>query len=837
MKIDNLVQLIRATKPRTALFTTYTLSLSFFEAVLLPVLRQVGCSDIAILVDANEAVTSLAEAHVNYAGRRYWVAPVVAPGGGVFHPKLTYLAGGETDVLTVGSGNLTLPGQSAQLETLDAVSSLSAPTVFRQFAELANSLANKIDQTSKQAAELLREYGSRASSVVASKVGSDSSVYPDAPILVHSVQRPASEQIVELWRLTGADATAITVLSPFHAPDAGPINRLAKLLGVELVSIGLDAKTLIAPFDQSRFKVAQDVRYVVPAVVGLPRRLHGKIFEVSGSGGVLVATGSINATQQSLESVKNIEVSLARWLPSPCFEWSEAEPTRFEPNCYIFEGHEPDFAFLDAALEASGMVHGCLFGIQRIPASATVKILRSDVPLEGQTSTVDIGATGEFSLGPIGELTFDGAVQLELTAPGVRATCWLNVAEELVSSDEERRDRQCVRHILRGDFHSEDVVALLQMLCRAASVPRPTNSQPTKGAEDPGAVSTPDGGDRPFSYLQWQMSGRSNRGRGLLGVRYDDTLKAFIRWLNADFKKSQPPVNREPPSPLQDGRAFSDLSDDQEDREGVDVEDLLRQLIDAIPRLFAEHPDVEYADVLASVASAHALKLMLTSMWTDERSLAPALVWLDSFSRFAYRDAARQALQPIALGVAVVTAASAKARQLAIPGSLLKESLMRFGVSSVGSVSLQEMSNQALNDEVFCRVSQEIRLLATQVCDEIWKAESVDDRLVRLAVTSIEAGAKPDAADEALFPGVSVSLRARRRVMGKPFRDGVLTHPSQLLERRGCPHCYLAFDDSTRKALRARHATVCNGEFCKKVIFYLEDPAVADRIKELLANV
>jgi hypothetical protein len=837
MNINNLVQLVRATKPRTALFTTYTLSLSFFEAVLLPVLRQVGCHDVAILVDANEAVASLAEAHVNYAGRRYWVAPVIAPGGGVFHLKLTYLTGGETDVLAVGSGNLTLPGQSGQLETLDAVSSSSAPGVFTQFSELANSLAGKIDKTSKQAAELLREYGARASSV-ALKEGLDPSVYPDAPFLIHSVDRPASEQIVELWRLTKNDANAVTVLSPFHAPDAGPIDRLAENLEVGLVSVGLDPKTLIAPFDQKRFKVARKVRYVVPTLEVSVRRLHGKVFEISGSGGTLVISGSINATQQSLESIKNVEASLARWLPSPCFEWSEAKPARFEPNSYVFEGHEPDFAFLDASLESNGTVHGRLSGIKTIPASATVNILRADVPLEGKTRTVDIGATGEFSSEFMGELTSDGAVQLELTASGVRATCWLNVTEELVSSDEDRREKQCVRHILRGDFKSDDVAALLQILCRAASFGSSPKLQLTQETAEPIVVRTPDGGERPFSYLQWQMSGRLSRERGgLLGVRYDDTLKAFVRWLNTDVKKVLPPAYSEPPSRPQQNQAFSDLAESQEPREGVDIENLLRQLIEAIPQLLSEHPDADYADLLASVAGAHALKLMLTSTWTDERRLSPALVWLDAFSRYAYRETARQALQPIALGVAMVTAASAKARNLVIPGSLLKESLLRFGLSASDSEYMQGMVKQALEDEVFSRVDEELRLQAAQVCDEVWTAESVNDRLVRLVVTSRESKAKSDVEDEALFPDVLASLRTHHPIKGKPFRDGVLTQPTQLLEGRGCPHCYQSLDDSMRRALRARHAAVCKKDFCGKVIFYLEDPAVANRIKGALTNV
>lgn len=800
---------------------------------MLPVLRQAGCHDVAILVDANEAVASLAEAQVNYAGRRYWVAPVVAPGGGVFHPKLTYLVGGEMDVLAVGSGNLTLPGQSGQLETLDVVSSSSAPGVFRQFAALANELADKIDQSSKRAAELLREYGLRASSVV--RETPDFQAFPAAPVLVHSVGRPAIEQITELWRLTEADANTLTVLSPFHSADASPVKRLAESIGVEGVSIGLDPKTLVAPFEQKFLESFRQVRYVVPESQGSSRRLHGKVFEIASLDGVLVVTGSINATQQSLEGIKNVEVSLARWLQSPCFKWGETDPTRFEPNCYVFEGHEPDFAFLEADLESNRTLRGRLFGITTIPTSATVNILRDDVPLDGQTRMVEIDPNGEFHSEPIDELTTDGAIQLELTAPGIKATCWLNVAEELTSSDEERRNRECVRHILRGEFKSEDVAALLQILCRAVSIKPPQKLQPTQGGKEPVAAPS-DGGDRPFSYLQWQMSGHFNRGRGLLGVRYDDTLKAFVRWLNADIK-NEPSVDSRTPHPSDRSQTFSDLTERDENREGIDVEELLRQLIEAIPRLLAEHPDAEYADVLASVSAAHALRLMLTSAWTDERRLSPTLAWLDSFSRHAYREATRQALQPIALGVAMATAASAKARHLPIPGSLLKESLLRFGLNPVDSESLRGMASRALEDELFGRVNEELRHLAAEVANEIWEAESVDERLVELAVASRDAVAMPDTENEALFPGVFSALRVHRPVRGKPFKDGVLTKPSQLAEGRGCPHCHQRFDDSTRNVLRARHATVCMSGLCGKAIFYLEDPAIVDRIKRVLANV
>lgn len=130
MQLKNLIELIKAVKPRSALFTTYTVSIAFIEGVLLPTLRQVGCRDVDILVDANEAASSLEEVQSNSAGRKYRLVPLIAPGGGIFHPKLAYLVGADYDVLAVGSGNLTLPGQSKQLECLDAVRSDIHPGVF-----------------------------------------------------------------------------------------------------------------------------------------------------------------------------------------------------------------------------------------------------------------------------------------------------------------------------------------------------------------------------------------------------------------------------------------------------------------------------------------------------------------------------------------------------------------------------------------------------------------------------------------------------------------------------------------------------------------------------------
>lgn len=99
-----------------ALFTTYALSLSFFEAHLLRTgFKKNGCGDIWVVVDADGYSDSLAEKQATSVGQDYHLVPVALPRG-VFHPKCTYLSGPDGDVLIVGSGNLTFGGYGRNVE-------------------------------------------------------------------------------------------------------------------------------------------------------------------------------------------------------------------------------------------------------------------------------------------------------------------------------------------------------------------------------------------------------------------------------------------------------------------------------------------------------------------------------------------------------------------------------------------------------------------------------------------------------------------------------------------------------------------------------------------------
>ena len=319
---QHLLDLVREVRPKAALFTSFTFSVSYFDAVFVPVLRSVGCEDIAVLVDADQAALSAEESVSRAAGRIYRIAPVIAPGGGVFHPKLAYLAAEADDVLAVSSGNLTASGQSLQLESFDAVSAGDAPTVFREFADWLTALADRVKDSSPQASRLLAHTAPRALQAYKRKAALTPKQLP-APTLVHTLGGTAREALEALFIAEADYAESVVVLSPFHSPDGGPLLRLAASVDAKVLSVGLDASRprLVAPFERGRFKPELPGNFVRPDAPGGHRRLHAKVFELLAKDKVLVMTGSVNATAQSFESMKNVEVSLARWLPeSPALQ-------------------------------------------------------------------------------------------------------------------------------------------------------------------------------------------------------------------------------------------------------------------------------------------------------------------------------------------------------------------------------------------------------------------------------------------------------------------------------------------------------------------------------------
>ena len=104
--VDSQLAIIQAGVWDEAVFTTYALSLTFFESCLLPALRHARCEKATIFADVDGYRSTLMERRSVSAGREYLVVPVQVERG-IFHPKCTYLYGKERDALLIGSGNLT----------------------------------------------------------------------------------------------------------------------------------------------------------------------------------------------------------------------------------------------------------------------------------------------------------------------------------------------------------------------------------------------------------------------------------------------------------------------------------------------------------------------------------------------------------------------------------------------------------------------------------------------------------------------------------------------------------------------------------------------------------
>lgn len=121
MKSRILLKEIPSGKFHSAIFTTYSINLYYLEQQVLPLLGSKGIHYVSILADGTMLSTQLE--HYGYLSqqrkRNYAVHGIQS--SGAFHPKLIFLAGPESILLLVGSGNLTTSGHGKNLEVWNAV--------------------------------------------------------------------------------------------------------------------------------------------------------------------------------------------------------------------------------------------------------------------------------------------------------------------------------------------------------------------------------------------------------------------------------------------------------------------------------------------------------------------------------------------------------------------------------------------------------------------------------------------------------------------------------------------------------------------------------------------
>jgi len=301
------IDLVSAHRWERVTFTTYALSLSFFEAVVLDALIRGGARQALILADVQGVRASLSEQGAQRVGKDYNVEPVAVSYGRAFHPKISVFSDKDESHVLVGSGNLTFNGWGGNVEVLEHLHPSFAADAIADTAEFFELLPvtervrfGAEDDCTAIAADLRRSVqGKPASGNIR---------------LLHNLDKSISSQLLQMVEGLGG-ATRLIAAAPFWDQGAA-IDGLCKGLGLDHLYIHSHPKGTVEgtagsnwPFD-SRSRVYPILLEVMDGETD--RKLHAKAFEVMCREGRILVSGSANGTAAALEEGGNIEACVVR---------------------------------------------------------------------------------------------------------------------------------------------------------------------------------------------------------------------------------------------------------------------------------------------------------------------------------------------------------------------------------------------------------------------------------------------------------------------------------------------------------------------------------------------
>jgi hypothetical protein len=394
------LDLVSASPWQRAIFTTYALSLSFFEAVVLDRLVRGGARNALILADPEGIRAGLSEQGARRAGRDYELEPIACTTG-VFHPKLSLFLAEQDAHLLVGSGNLTFGGWGMNLETVDHLHPSFAADAFDDAADMFELMAiadnvrtGVADQFGDAAAQI------RGTARNATRNGEFR--------LLHSVGGAIGEQLTAFAEDLGG-ATRLTIVSPYFDTNGGAVARLVQALNCDDVRLHAHPTGPVKGLMGTNWPEGLSAAPVcIDAPFGDdPRHLHAKCFEVLCRRGRLIMSGSANATRAALFS-GNIEASLVRIQRETLIGW-DAKPAPKPISLPLADDGEAE-----EAQERVGILRAVLEG-DRIAGQIIVPRLAGEARLS-------IARTTGFD--DLGRISIDSEGKFEITTPDLEMQSW-----------------------------------------------------------------------------------------------------------------------------------------------------------------------------------------------------------------------------------------------------------------------------------------------------------------------------------------------------------------------------------------------------------------------------
>lgn len=468
------IDLVKAAPWKSALFTTYALSLSFFEAVLMDAFVRGGGRNPLIFADTEGVHHALSELGARMVGREYELIPV-HNNQGVFHPKVSAFVSADSAHVLIGSGNLTFGGWGGNLEIAEHFHAGNRASVLRDLTDFFELLLAS-HHTSVGAPEKLLEFTEQLKLAVGSRTD-DGTVR-----LLHNEGQTIADRVrEEAESLGGVDR--LCLVAPFYDEQGAGVANLARDLNCDEIwgyvhPIGEVQGTRSSNWPHEAKGLVKSGLLEVP-FANDQRRLHAKLIEVHCKRGRLLVSGSANATRAAIYG-PNVELSVLRiirdvsrvWHISPC-------PPPLRNSCLEDQAEEPQDVpkpnVLLAELQGT-TVTGKILGRWQPPAAqVTCNVVGVEIPL----GEVIVAADGRFVFqGEVlaAEAWRTGRIVISLVAEDCAATGFLSV--KAVSDLSKRAGPVAARilAILTKTETPEDVAAILswfhedpERLPRAAS--------------------------------------------------------------------------------------------------------------------------------------------------------------------------------------------------------------------------------------------------------------------------------------------------------------------------------------------------------------------------------
>jgi HKD family nuclease len=451
--VETVLDVIKGGKWNKALFTTYALSLSFFESILLRALRQIGCQEVWIISDLQGYKASLIERRSNAIGHDYRLIPVRLRKG-IFHPKCLYFAGPDEDAIAVGSGNLTFGGFGRNLEVLEVFSSRQTPELFRDFADFLASIRTRDDfecpdlTWCKTFEDRARGVGLRDNRAI------------DIHLL-HSATMPIIDQLTQALH----DVDELTVLSPFYDEDGYAVRTTTERLSCNKLRIAVPPSTAEFNFP---FQVAQKwgigTQSVWADTLDSKRSIHAKWFEFRGKHTSSVMTGSANATKQALCTTNNIEVSVLRTGSSneSWANWEQSQlPRSFVPTTYSSPG-TPEL--LAHATLTGDVLEGMILGLSAEAGWWKGTLTKPNGDTKEFTAYLNDDARFQVADLTFSNFAFSSGVQILLSSGGRSARGWVHAEDVLRMTRLPNFNLGALLRIIARENTEDDDVALLEYL-------------------------------------------------------------------------------------------------------------------------------------------------------------------------------------------------------------------------------------------------------------------------------------------------------------------------------------------------------------------------------------